>query len=66
MGTDRSRIFERGRAVLAGARAGDGTRSALNPYGDGQAGERIADIVVHALTGAPRVTTDWKLQPTDP
>ena len=30
-----------------------------NPYGDGHAGARIADIVVHALTGAPRHTTDW-------
>ena len=30
-----------------------------NPYGDGHAGARIADIVVHDLTGAPRRTTDW-------
>ncbi len=30
-----------------------------NPYGDGHAGERIADIVVHDLTGTPRRTTDW-------
>jgi UDP-N-acetylglucosamine 2-epimerase (non-hydrolysing) len=30
-----------------------------NPYGDGKAGERIADIIVHALTGAPRLTEDW-------
>lgn len=30
-----------------------------NPYGDGRAGERIADIIVSALTGAPRVTEDW-------
>jgi hypothetical protein len=30
-----------------------------NPYGDGSAGERIADIVVSALTGRPRTTEDW-------
>jgi UDP-N-acetylglucosamine 2-epimerase (non-hydrolysing) len=31
-----------------------------NPYGDGRAGERIADIAIHTLTGAPRRTTDWE------
>jgi UDP-N-acetylglucosamine 2-epimerase (non-hydrolysing) len=30
-----------------------------NPYGDGRAAERIADIVVHALTGKARTTQDW-------
>lgn len=30
-----------------------------NPYGDGRAGERIADIIVHELTGAERRTSDW-------
>lgn len=30
-----------------------------NPYGDGRAGERIADIIVHALTGTERRTKDW-------
>jgi UDP-N-acetylglucosamine 2-epimerase (non-hydrolysing) len=30
-----------------------------NPYGDGNAGERIADIIVHLLTGRERSTTDW-------
>lgn len=30
------------------------------PYGDGRAGERIADIVIHQLTGAVRRTTDWE------
>jgi UDP-N-acetylglucosamine 2-epimerase len=32
---------------------------AINPYGDGRAGERIADIVVSSLTGTPRITDDW-------
>jgi UDP-N-acetylglucosamine 2-epimerase (non-hydrolysing) len=36
-----------------------------NPYGDGHAGERIADIVVSELTGKPRNTTDW-LPPPEP
>ncbi len=31
----------------------------VNPYGDGHAGERIADLVVHALTGESRRTADW-------
>lgn len=31
-----------------------------NPYGDGHAAERIADIVVHRLTGAPRSRSDWR------
>ncbi len=31
-----------------------------NPYGDGLAGERIADIVIHELAGPPRRTLDWE------
>lgn len=64
VGTDRARILQRGRELLADARAGRGRREGLNPYGDGLAGERIADIVVNALTDTPRVTTDW--QPARP
>jgi UDP-N-acetylglucosamine 2-epimerase (non-hydrolysing) len=30
------------------------------PYGDGQASRRIADIVVHELTGSARRTSDWR------
>lgn len=56
VGTDPDRI-------LAGARAALGPRDRSapprNPYGDGKAGERIADILVAALTGADRTTTDW-------
>lgn len=55
VGTDGARIVARARAALAaGRRAGR-----PNPYGDGRAGERIADIVVSTLTGSPRATTDW-------
>lgn len=30
-----------------------------NPYGDGRAGERIADILLAELRGLPRQTADW-------
>ena len=55
VGTDRSAIVAAATAVQAGGER----RDSANPYGDGRAGERIADIVVHALTGAPRRTQDW-------
>jgi UDP-N-acetylglucosamine 2-epimerase (non-hydrolysing) len=31
----------------------------VNPYGDGKASRRIADIVASKLTGSPRITKDW-------
>ena len=56
VGTDPDRITQRARAAL-----GPRDRSAppRNPYGDGRAAERIADIVVADLTGRARTTTDW-------
>jgi UDP-N-acetylglucosamine 2-epimerase (non-hydrolysing) len=54
VGTNRRRILERARAALNGGRK----KTADNPYGDGRAGERIADIVIGDLTGAPRRTRD--------
>jgi UDP-N-acetylglucosamine 2-epimerase (non-hydrolysing) len=54
VGTDRRRILARARAVLDRG----WTAPAVNPYGDGRAGERIADIVLADLTGAPRRTRD--------
>jgi UDP-N-acetylglucosamine 2-epimerase (non-hydrolysing) len=30
-----------------------------NPYGDGRAGERIADVIISTLQGTPRRTADW-------
>ncbi|MGH7448829.1 MAG: UDP-N-acetylglucosamine 2-epimerase, partial [Longimicrobiales bacterium] len=56
VGTDRARIVEAASAVLRNARRLD----VSNPYGDGRAGERIADIVLHEITGAPRTTQDWQ------
>jgi UDP-N-acetylglucosamine 2-epimerase (non-hydrolysing) len=38
---------------------GAGERHRRNPYGDGLASERIADIIAHRLTGSPRATVDW-------
>ena len=34
-------------------------REIANPFGDGRAGERIADIIVSQLTGTSRSMTDW-------
>jgi UDP-N-acetylglucosamine 2-epimerase (non-hydrolysing) len=56
VGTDGRRILERSLAAL---RAPAGQPVTANPYGDGRAGERIADIVVSDLTGRPRRTRDW-------
>ncbi|MGW8266472.1 MAG: non-hydrolyzing UDP-N-acetylglucosamine 2-epimerase [Longimicrobiales bacterium] len=59
VGTEGPRILREALALL-GANAPDreGAKPG-NPYGDGKAGERIADIVTSSLTGRPRETTDW-------
>ncbi len=67
VGTDPEKILEEGRRILSsGLVKGDSTRESdlsspppPNPYGDGRAGERIADIILSVLTGEPRSTTDW-------
>ncbi len=56
VGTNRDLILERSRAALAQP-ASDAP--ATNPYGDGSAGARIADIVVSDLIGRPRAMEDW-------
>lgn len=56
VGTDSDRIVERARALLADS---PDRTDRPNPYGDGKAATRIADIVVAELTGRPRGTTDW-------
>jgi UDP-N-acetylglucosamine 2-epimerase (non-hydrolysing) len=56
VGTDRGLIVSAAAQILR-----DASRPRVtNPYGDGRAGERIADIVVHDLTGVPRATADWQ------
>ncbi len=56
VGTDRARILERAEAALARPPSD----APPNPYGDGRAGERIADIVASELLGVPRRTEDWR------
>jgi UDP-N-acetylglucosamine 2-epimerase (non-hydrolysing) len=56
VGTDGRLIVDRSLAALATGRA---RARRPNPYGDGRAGERIADIVLSDLTGRVRVTEDW-------
>ncbi|HSG47932.1 MAG TPA: UDP-N-acetylglucosamine 2-epimerase, partial [Longimicrobiales bacterium] len=56
VGTDPARILDAARVALAAAPP---EASVANPYGDGRAGARIADIVVSTLTGRGRRTTDW-------
>jgi UDP-N-acetylglucosamine 2-epimerase (non-hydrolysing) len=56
VGTDRKRILERSVDALARNTPRDGRP---NPYGDGRAGERIADILVADLCGERRQTEDW-------
>jgi len=54
-GTDPERI------LVAAGRALEERSEALgpNPFGDGHAGRRIADVVVAELTGRPRRIEDW-------
>lgn len=60
VGTNRRLIVDEALAALrAGTGAGEPSGRFANPYGDGEAATRIADIVVHRLTGAPRLTSDW-------
>ncbi len=58
VGTDPARIAASADSLLA-APPSRSARAQANPYGDGLAGARIADIIRHALTGTPRTTTDW-------
>jgi UDP-N-acetylglucosamine 2-epimerase (non-hydrolysing) len=59
VGTQRELILKEGLALLqAELLDGEGIQP-RNPYGDGRAGARIADIVVSSLVGLPRETTDW-------
>ena len=58
VGTDYEKIVHLGSALLTGNLRHQMAKTS-NPYGDGRASERIADIVVNSLTGAERKTTDW-------
>lgn len=54
-GSDAELIVSSAGELLTAARP----PAAPSPYGDGRAGERIADIVRSTLLGTPRSTTDW-------
>ena len=57
VGTDAALILARSRAALE---RGGSSAPPPNPYGDGRAGERIADILVADLSDRPRETKDWQ------
>lgn len=59
VGTRRDAILRESLAILRSPAPESQPRGQLNPYGDGMAGERIADIVRASLTGQPRRTADW-------
>jgi UDP-N-acetylglucosamine 2-epimerase (non-hydrolysing) len=58
VGTNPDRILTAAEQALAEKRLGGA--GIANPYGDGAAAERIADIVISDLTGAARETSDWR------
>ena len=57
VGSDEDEIVAEGSRMLQLGEAPK--RETANPFGDGRAGERIADIVVAHLTGSSRSMTDW-------
>jgi UDP-N-acetylglucosamine 2-epimerase (non-hydrolysing) len=60
VGTDFDRIVGLAGRLLSNEAARRQMTQHPNPYGDGRASARIADIVVHRLTGRPRHTIDWE------
>lgn len=60
VGTDRERILAEALPLLKDPELHGAMARVANPYGDGRAGERIADILVSELTGTPRETEDWE------
>ncbi len=60
VGTDPERIVGQAGLLLTDEPARRRMTRYPNPHGDGQAAARIADLVVHELTGRARRTTDWE------
>jgi UDP-N-acetylglucosamine 2-epimerase (non-hydrolysing) len=59
VGTDGPRILREALGLLQAEVLDGEDVKPRNPFGDGRAGERIADIVAAKLLGIPRETTDW-------
>lgn len=59
VGTRKKSILTATDEILESEAVGGSGLIPSNPYGDGRAGERIADIVRAALTGNPRDLEDW-------
>lgn len=59
VGTRGDRIFEEADRLLRDEAARLAMSRARNPYGDGRAGERIADVLLHKFRGLPRRNEDW-------
>lgn len=59
VGTEEARIVAEAERWLRDEGERGAMRAAANPYGDGRAGERIADILLHRFRGLPRETEDW-------
>ncbi len=57
VGTDKDAILAEAGRRLAQERP---RHTAANPYGDGRAGKRIADVLLSSLLGTPRRTQDWE------
>ena len=64
VGTDPEKIISLGSQLLNGDLRERMSRGS-NPYGDGRAAERIADITIHALTGTARTTDNFHTDFTD-
>ncbi|MFW6201317.1 MAG: non-hydrolyzing UDP-N-acetylglucosamine 2-epimerase [Gemmatimonadota bacterium] len=62
VGTDRERIEAAVDRLLRNDEARARMSARANPYGDGRAAERIADIVAHTLTGRARRTEDLRVE----
>ncbi|MBI4540359.1 MAG: UDP-N-acetylglucosamine 2-epimerase (non-hydrolyzing) [Gemmatimonadetes bacterium] len=60
VGTDRLRIVEEAGRLLGDEAERLRMARATNPYGDGRAAERIADILLSALCGEPRRVAEWE------
>ncbi|GMR13276.1 MAG: UDP-N-acetylglucosamine 2-epimerase (non-hydrolyzing) [Gemmatimonadota bacterium] len=57
VGTEPGRIVSEAERLLAAERM---TGEVSSPYGDGRAGERIADILISEMLSVARSTTDWE------